>query len=182
MEDYVTPASAGYVAPAVFTYAAPKAKDDGARRPNMWGSGEQGDRAKYVEKMEEREFHADKSACSGTLLDRTTGLGAPKAEMSVSEGFLEALATKGAEKALQPPDEGKKRPAPAAGASFAFVADDPESKAAWEAERDARAAREAAQAAKRKAKREKKKAKKKSKGAGGGAVDNDDDDDDDDDA
>ena len=182
MEDYVTPASAGYVAPAVFTYAAPKAKDDGARRPNMWGSGEQGDRAKYVEKMEEREFHADKSACSGTLLYRTTGLSAPQAEMSVSDTFLQALATKGADKALQPPDETKaKRPAPAAGTSFAFAADDPEAKRAWEAERDARAAQEAAQAAKRKAKRDKKKAKKK-KGAGGAAADNDDDDDDDDDA
>jgi hypothetical protein len=60
-----------------FQYQPPEAKDDGVRRQNLWRSaGEDGptDRAKYTELMEAKEMHADKGACTGELLPRTTGL------------------------------------------------------------------------------------------------------------
>jgi hypothetical protein len=73
MEDYQTPAAEAFVAPTTFNYQLPKATTDGARRPNMWkASEERGDRAKYIEAMADREFHSDKGACSGSLLDRST--------------------------------------------------------------------------------------------------------------
>ncbi|KAL1523623.1 hypothetical protein AB1Y20_018559 [Prymnesium parvum] len=169
MEDFVTPAAPQYVAPSTFTYAPPNTKDDGARRPNMWGSGERADRAKYLEKMEEREFHSDKGVCSGTLLDRTTGIGAPKGEMTVSQDFLKSLAADGADKAVQDPAKGREKPSGKPTAVFSFAAEDPKAAHAWEEERTARAAQEALQAAKRKAKRDKKKAKKKAKHEGGDA-------------
>ena len=60
-----------------FQYQPPEAKDDGVRRQNLWRrAGEDGptDRAKYTELMEAKEMHADKGACTGELLPRTTGL------------------------------------------------------------------------------------------------------------
>jgi hypothetical protein len=92
--------------------------------------------------------------------------------MSVSDKFMDALATRG--ELYQPEKPSSKRPKEAAPAddvnTYTVTAEDPSAVQEWEAERAARAAHEEAQAAKRKAKRDKKKAKKKQKGGGGGAA------------
>ena len=150
----------------------------------MWKGtdGVQADGAKYLEKMEEREFHSDKGVCAGTLLDRTTGIGAPSQQMSVSKEFLDMLATKGTDHALEPVEEKQKKPSKVVASEdpnmYTVAAEDPSATQAWEAERAARATQEEALAAKRKAKRDKKKANKRAKS--GGATPGEDDEDEDD--
>lgn len=160
MEDYVTPPAAPYVAPSSFTYAPPTSHAAGGAKPNLWRSDERVDRPSYAAKMEEKEFHSDKGACTGTLLARTTGLEAPREEMTVSKGFLDSLTGAAVELPPRAPTQPVKKAAPAA---FSFAEEDADASRVWEEERAARAAVEAANAAKRKAKRDKKKSKKKAK-------------------
>ena len=176
MEDRVTPASASYVAPTTFNYQPPSAKEDGVRRPNMWSStnGEAQDRAKYVEKMEEREFSRDKGAVSGSLLDRRTGLGAPSESLVVSAGFLDQLESQGADQALASLAESRTPKKPTAPPTSAedprlYVArvQDASELAEWERAQAERRAADDLATAKRKAKRDKKKAKKRAKGETG---------------
>jgi len=152
MEDMVTAATASYVAPKTFTYVPPAGAADGARRPNMWKGtdGEQADSAKYLEAMAEKDRTRDKGL--------VTTFHAPVVPPVLSDRRKE-----------------RKREVDTAPKDVYEVGTtSKEAAAAWEAERDERAAAVASQAAKRKAKRDKKKGNKKAKaGAEGDGLDDD---------
>ena len=156
MEDRVTPAAASYVAPKTFTYVPPAASDMGARRPNAWRGtdGTEKDSEKYTALMEEKERTRDKglvTVFSAPVKDP------PKRKEHWSSKNDDTQQVK---KAVVDPNVYE---------VTKVGATELAEKAAWEAERAARAAAVDAQAAKRKAKRDKQKAKKKAKGGASAA-------------
>ena len=146
----------------------------------MWRSGEMTDRKKYAELMEEKEFHSDKGAVSGSLLDSKLGLQAPQRELNVSSSLLDSLLGQSggaAEEAVRAAHEAKVKSKqlqtqtqePQQAEELVRVEQSDEQRRAWAEAQQARQAREDARAAKRRKKREKSRSKKQ-KGPGGAAA------------
>jgi len=144
-----------------FSYAPPPAKEDGARRGNMWRSSEElGDRRKYVELMEDKRFHADKGAVSGELLPSRLGIDAPEHKLAVSSAFLSQLVAS-SEPAVKRPRMEPTQSVGMTAATYEVVEEeDAETLREWEMKQRGRMERADAAAARRRKKREKKKAKK----------------------